>query len=169
VPDVRPAALPPASSAMTLLAASVIVHDEAAGRVLLLQRGERAKFGQGLWDLPTGKSDPGEPVTVTAVRELREETGLVVSPADLRLAQVVHGAWGVESPNGFLTVVFAASTWSGTPENREPAKHAAVEWTPVSALPSAFVPSSSIALTAYLAAAPAGVIPRGWPQTAAPS
>lgn len=164
MPEPRPASLPPALFAMTLLAASVIVHDEAAGRVLLLRRGERAKFGQGLWDLPTGKSDPGEPVTVTAVRELREETGLVVDPGDLHLAHVVHGAWGVESPNGFLTVVFAASTWSGTPENREPAKHSAVAWTPVDAIPAAFVPSSSFALTAYLSAAPASVIPRGWPQ-----
>jgi 8-oxo-dGTP pyrophosphatase MutT (NUDIX family) len=147
---------------MTLLAASVIVHDEPAGRVLLLQRGPRGKFGQGLWDLPTGKSDPGEPVTATAVRELREETGLVVSAADLRLAHVVHGAWGVESPTGFPTVVFAATAWSGTPENREPAKHSAVAWTPTTAIPTAFVPSSSTALAAYLAAAPAKVIPRGW-------
>lgn len=163
-PAERSAALPPALSAMTLLAAAVIVHDEPGGRVLLLQRGERAKFAPGLWDLPTGKSDPGEPVTVTAVRELREETGLVVSPDDLRLAHLVHGAWGVESPNGFVTVVFATSTWSGTPENREPAKHSAVTWTPTTAIPSGFVPSTSTALAAYLASAPATVITRGWPQ-----
>ena len=61
-------ALPPALASMTLLAAAVIVHDTATGRVLLLQRGEHAKFARGLWDLPIGKSDPGEPVTTTAVR-----------------------------------------------------------------------------------------------------
>lgn len=153
-PNPRPDSLAPAVESMTLLVASVIVHDRAADRVLLLQRGPRAKFGQGMWDLPTGKSDPGEPVTETAVRELREETGLVVQAERLRLAHVVHGAWGVESPNGYLTVVFAAHDWSGEPENREPGKHSQVRWTPTDALPGNFVPSTAGALRHYLTGGP---------------
>jgi 8-oxo-dGTP pyrophosphatase MutT (NUDIX family) len=73
-----------------------------------------------MWDLPVGKSEPGEPVTETAVRELYEETGLTVKPESLKVAHIIHGAWGVEAPNGFLTVVFAAHEWTGEPENREP-------------------------------------------------
>jgi 8-oxo-dGTP pyrophosphatase MutT (NUDIX family) len=157
-----PESLPPALSAMTVLAAAVIVHDEPADRVLLLRRGERAKFAPGLWDLPSGKSDPGEPVTVTAVRELREETGLVVAPGDLRLSHLIHGAWGVEAPNGFVSVVFSTTTWSGTPVNREPAKHSDLAWIPTSAIPAAFVASTSTALTAYLAGRPASLTLRGW-------
>lgn len=152
-----------AAGAMTMLVAAVVVHDRAGGRVVLLQRGEKAKFGRGLWDLPVGKRDPGEPVTATAVRELREETGLVVRAEALRLVHVVHGAWGVESPDGFLTVVFAAHEWEGEPENREPGKHARVCWTRVDALPEAFVPSTGTALRAYLAGAPPAVTLRGWP------
>jgi 8-oxo-dGTP pyrophosphatase MutT (NUDIX family) len=34
-----------------------------------------------MWDLPVGKSEPGEPITKTAVRKLYEETGLTVSRA----------------------------------------------------------------------------------------
>ncbi|MGW5354011.1 NUDIX domain-containing protein [Streptomyces sp. NPDC004031] len=147
---------------MTLLAAAVVVHDTATDRVLLLRRGDGARFAPGKWDLPSGKCDPGEPVTATAVRELHEETGLVVAPEALRLTHVVHGAWGVQSPNGFVTVVFAATTWSGTAENREPAKHSAVAWTPTAALPTPFVPSSATALTSYLASAPPSVTIRGW-------
>jgi 8-oxo-dGTP pyrophosphatase MutT (NUDIX family) len=158
----RPEALAPALSAMTLLAASVIVHDRAADRVLLIRRGERAKFGAGLWDLPTGKSDPGEPVTVTAARELHEETGLVVDPGALRLAHVIHGAWGVEAPRGFLTVVFSAAEWSGSAENREPAKHSEVSWIPAAAIPAEFVPSTGTALRAFLASAPPDLTLRGW-------
>jgi 8-oxo-dGTP pyrophosphatase MutT (NUDIX family) len=158
----RPDALAPATASMTLLAAAVIVHDRDAGRVVLLQRGAGAKYGQGLWDLPAGKSDPGEPVTVTAARELREETGLVVEPAALRLAHVIHGAWGVESPNGYLTLVFAVHDWSGEPENREPHKHTQVRWAPVEALPEPFVPSAGTALRAYLDSEAPGVILRGW-------
>jgi 8-oxo-dGTP pyrophosphatase MutT (NUDIX family) len=147
---------------MTLLAAAVIVHDPATDRVLLIRRGEHAKFAPGHWDLPCGKSDPGEPVTATAVRELHEETGLVTAPADLRLAHVIHGAWGVEAPNGFMTVVFSTPTWSGTASNREPAKHSTVAWTPTTALPTPFVPSSATALAAYLTSAPPSLTVRGW-------
>lgn len=46
-------------------------------------RSHNAEFtqgAQGLGDLPVGKSEPGEPITETAVRELYEETGLTVEP-----------------------------------------------------------------------------------------
>ncbi|GAA4942171.1 hypothetical protein GCM10023238_04990 [Streptomyces heliomycini] len=61
---------------MTLLVAAVIVHDKATNRVVLLQRSGKRQLRQGMWDLPVGKSEPGEPITETAVRELYEETGL---------------------------------------------------------------------------------------------
>ncbi|WP_129844154.1 NUDIX domain-containing protein [Streptomyces sp. RFCAC02] len=124
---------------MTMLAAGVLVLDRAADTVLLLKRGPRAKFGRGLWDLPVGKSEPGEPVTATAVRELREETGLVADPADLRLAHVVHAARGAGAPSGFLTVVFAVERWTGTAHNAEPAKHSQVRWFPLDTLPGDLV------------------------------
>ncbi|MEW2119061.1 NUDIX domain-containing protein [Streptomyces sp. NPDC005474] len=149
-----PPALAPALGSMTVLVAAVIVHDRAAGRVVLLQRGPRAKFGQGLWDLPLGKSEPGEPITDTAVRELYEETGLRVKPEALELVHVVHGAQGVQAPNGYLTVVFAAHDWTGEPENREPDKHADVRWVEVDALPGEFVRTSAGALRRYLDGGP---------------
>ena len=149
-----PLALAPALGSMTVLVAAVIVHDRAAGRVVLLPRGPRAKCGQGMWDLPLGKSEPGEPITDTAVRELYEETGLRVKPEALELVHVVHGAQGVQAPNGYLTVVFAAHDWTGEPENREPDKHADVRWVEVDALPGEFVRTSAGALRRYLDGGP---------------
>jgi 8-oxo-dGTP pyrophosphatase MutT (NUDIX family) len=146
---------------MTLLVGAVIVHDRERNRVLLLQRGPEAKFAPGLWDLPVGKSDPGEAVTDTAARELREETGLVIVPEDLRVAHLVHGRHGVESPNGFLTVVFATERWAGEPENREPHKHAEVRWWDAGALPEECVPSMRLAVTGYLGGG-VEVSLRGW-------
>lgn len=96
--DNRPPALKPALNSMTLLVAAVIVHDKATNRVVLLQRSENAKFAQGLWDLPVGKSEPGEPITETAVRELYEETGLTVKPESLKVAHIIHGRLGRRSP-----------------------------------------------------------------------
>ncbi|MEV5976123.1 NUDIX domain-containing protein [Streptomyces sp. NPDC052114] len=152
--DARPQALKPALESMTLLVAAVIVHDKTTNRVVLLQRSENAKFAQGMWDLPVGKSEPGEPITQTAVRELYEETGLTVKPEALKVAHIIHGAWGVEAPNGFLTVVFAAHEWTGEPENREPRKHSQVRWTDGDAIPEAFVETTASALHRYMAGGP---------------
>jgi len=152
--DDQPKALPPALESMTLLVAAVIVHDKATNRVVLLQRSENAKFAQGMWDLPVGKSEPGEPITITAVRELYEETGLTVKPELLKTAHIIHSAWGVEAPNGFLTVVFAAHEWSGEPENREPRKHSQVCWVDADAIPERFVDTTASALQRYLSGGP---------------
>lgn len=146
----QPKALKPALESMTLLVAAVIVHDKATNRVVLLQRSQNAKFAQGMWDLPVGKSEPGEPITETAVRELYEETGLTVKAESLEVAHVIHSAWGVEAPNGFLTVVFAAHEWSGEPENREPRKHAQVRWVDADVIPNNFVDTTASALQRYL-------------------
>ncbi|MYV98352.1 NUDIX domain-containing protein [Streptomyces sp. SID3343] len=148
---------------MTLLVAAVIVHDCDNDRVLLLRRGPKAKFAAGLWDLPVGKSEPGEPVTVTAVRELREETGVIVDPADLRVAHVIHAAWGVEGPGGFLTVVFAAHTWTGEPVNAEPTKHDRVRWVDTNDIPQDFVTTTASALDGYLRHGPDTTL-HGWDQ-----
>ena len=161
--DDQPEVLKPAFASMTVLVAAVIVHDRAARRVVLLQRGPNAKFGRGMWDLPVGKSEPGEPVTETAVRELHEETGLTVKPEALEVAHVIHSARGVEAPDGFLTVVFAAHEWSGEPENREPRKHAQVRWVDTDDLPEALVNNTARALRGYLAGGPGpGISLAGW-------
>ncbi|MEU6060100.1 NUDIX domain-containing protein [Streptomyces sp. NPDC047097] len=148
--DDHPRALKPALESMTLLVTAVIVHDKATNRVVLLQRSENAKFAQGMWDFPVGKSEPGEAITETAVRELYEETGLKVKPDALKVAHIIHSAWGVEAPNGFLTIVFAAHEWVGELENREPLKHAQVRWVSAEAIPKAFVDTTANALHCFL-------------------
>ena len=163
--SVRPrdeVALRPAVESMTLLSAGMIVHDLATDRIVLLRRGPKAKFGRGSWDLPVGKTDPGESVVETAVRELKEETGLVVRPESLRLAEVVHGAWGVEAPNGWVGTLFVTHEWAGELVNAEPEKHDRLEWFDVKALPGPFVPVAEAVVTAYLGGGAPQVLLVGW-------
>jgi mutator protein MutT len=47
-----------------------------AGRVLLVKRGHEPLRGE--WTIPGGRVELGETVTAAVVRELREETGLIV-------------------------------------------------------------------------------------------
>jgi len=68
---------------LALPGVAAIIRDPE-GRVLLQQRSD-----DGKWDLPGGAIDPGEPPALTLVREVREETGLIVRP--VRLAGVFGG------------------------------------------------------------------------------
>ena len=54
---------------------------DADGRLLLVQRANDP--GRGLWSLPGGRVEPGEDDAAALVREMREETGLDVSPGPL--------------------------------------------------------------------------------------
>ncbi|MFI5532022.1 NUDIX hydrolase [Kitasatospora sp. NPDC051853] len=55
-----------------VVAASAVVTDDA-GRILLQRRAD-----SGLWALPGGGMEPGDTLPGTAVREVKEETGLDV-------------------------------------------------------------------------------------------
>jgi 8-oxo-dGTP diphosphatase len=57
------------------------VITDAAGRLLLIKRGHAP--GAGLWSLPGGRIEPGETDAEALVRELREETGLLVNAGAL--------------------------------------------------------------------------------------
>lgn len=88
-------------------------------------------------------------------------TGLTVKPEDLKVAGIIHGAWGVEAPNGFLTVVFVTHSWSGEPFNAEPQKHAQVAWVDAAAIPKEFVSTTRTELVSYLGNGPT-VTTEGW-------
>ena len=56
-----------------LMGAAAVICD-AAGRVLLVKQ----TYGDCNWALPGGYTEPHESIVETAVREVREETGLQV-------------------------------------------------------------------------------------------
>lgn len=55
---------------------------DAQGRVLLQKRRAGGRHG-GLWEFPGGKVERGETPESALVREIAEELGIVVAPADL--------------------------------------------------------------------------------------
>jgi ADP-ribose pyrophosphatase YjhB (NUDIX family) len=68
--------------AQDITAAFAIIEEE--GRLLLVS--ETRRFGDELrlcWDIPGGGTEQGESLEEALVREVREETGLVVEPLDL--------------------------------------------------------------------------------------
>jgi 8-oxo-dGTP pyrophosphatase MutT (NUDIX family) len=69
--------------AATRMGAAAVIVDEG-GRVLLVKH----TYGRRNWELPGGQTEPGESAEETALREVREETGLRVRAG--RLAGVYY-------------------------------------------------------------------------------
>ena len=81
---------------------------DRAGRLLLIKRGHEP--GKGLWSIPGGRVEPGETDEQAVIREVREETGLVVQPG--RLIGAVRRA----APGGAVLDIrdYAATVSGGT-------------------------------------------------------
>jgi 8-oxo-dGTP diphosphatase len=83
--------------------------------VLLIERGKEGPF-RGLWSLPGGRIEPGEPARAAALREIREETGVV---AELAGVLDVHDVIRRDRAGGlashYLLAVFYGRWVSGEP------------------------------------------------------
>lgn len=93
------------------------------GRVLLGRR--LSVHGRGTWSFPGGRSEPGETPVATAIRELREETGLVAHGGRV-VAETLDGF--PESRLLFRTRLVVLDDARGEAWPREPDKTAAWRW-----------------------------------------
>lgn len=85
------------------------VIKDGCGRLLLIRRGHEP--GKGLWSVPGGRVEAGESDAEALVREVREETGLIVAPGRL-IGSVRRPAGGA---GGELDIRdFAATVTGGT-------------------------------------------------------
>lgn len=105
------------------------------GQVLLLRR-HGTGYEDGNYSVPAGHLDGGETVTAAAAREAREEVGVAVAEADLRVVGVMHRRAEDERIDFFLK----ATRWTGEVANREPAKCDGLRWAAPDRLPANVVP-----------------------------
>jgi len=102
------------------------VRQSVDGLVLVGRR--RAEAGAP-WAVPGGKPEAGETVEECAVRELAEETGLVLDPGAVRtfayvLVPAGEVSWVVAGVEGFLGVRAAEAG----PQEFEPEKFGSFRW-----------------------------------------
>ncbi|MFJ5121884.1 NUDIX domain-containing protein [Kitasatospora sp. NPDC088548] len=136
----------------------VLVRD---GEKLLLT--QRAVYGRGQWHAPSGKADkPGETLAEAAARELQEEVGLSVDPADLVLLHTVIHHQGDGTPDRY-GLFYEAHGWTGEPENREPEKCMDVRWFAEHELPEDLIPYPGAGIHGALTN-PGGHTFHGWPE-----
>lgn len=121
---------------------SVFTIIEKDGKYLLLRRANTG-YMDGWYDLPAGHLEDREELKDGAVRELKEETGLVALPNDLRLVHVYQNHTDEPPHYGYI---FFARMWTGTPEILEPSKCDDMGWFDLDKLPEKTLPYTRQAL-----------------------
>jgi 8-oxo-dGTP diphosphatase len=84
---------------------------DAAGRVLV-QRRPAGKAMAGLWEFPGGKVERGETPEAALARELGEELGIFVAPADL--AALTFASQRLADRH-MLLLLYRCTRWAGSP------------------------------------------------------
>lgn len=101
---------------LVLVPGAAVAAQREDGRVLFIRRSDN-----GVWALPGGAAEESGSFARTAVDELREETGLVVDPADLIPAACFSDAahHTLHYPNDdvahFFSLCFLVRRWKGEP------------------------------------------------------
>lgn len=100
----------PTATGMIVVAAALF---DDSGRVLL-QRRPPGKHHGGLWEFPGGKVEPGESAIDALVREIDEELGIAVLPADLRPLTFATRDHADDGP-AMILLLYACHRWAGEP------------------------------------------------------
>ena len=115
------------------------------GEEVLLLRRQDTGYEDGKLSVVAGHVEPGEPVTRAALREIREEVGLALTPQRLRVVGVMHRKSDDERVDFFL----ACRLEGEEPRNCEPGKCSELLWTPLAVLPQDAIPYVRAALENY--------------------
>lgn len=119
------------------------------GDEVLLLRRYHTGYEDGKYALVAGHVEEGESILTAMVREAREEAGITLLPADLRVVQVMHRKnTGANGP-AYVDYLVEATRWQGEVYNAEPQKCDDLRWFPLSALPQNTIPYIREALAHY--------------------
>jgi len=131
---------------------------------VLLQLRQHTGYMDGHWaHAVAGHVEAGESVISTAVREAREELGIVLAPEDLVPLTGMHRTNGGAAPiEQRVDWFFSCRRWSGRPTVGEPGKNAGLRWSALGDLPAPIPPHERRVLDALSAGAVPAVMTFGF-------
>jgi ADP-ribose pyrophosphatase YjhB (NUDIX family) len=121
---------------------------------VLLMRRINTGFGDGLWGLPGGGLDGGEPIKEAVIREASEELGIHLARRDLEFTSCLHVAPHFRTPVEMLLFNFRAKKYRGHLCNKEPHKCSEIRFFPLTSLPHDILEGSHLAIQNYLSHTP---------------
>lgn len=99
------------------------------GQIFLLRR-QNTGWADGMFTVPSGHIDAGETVPEAALKEVREEAGVVVREEDLEFMHVQYVY------DTYVNFYFKTEKWEGEPCVAEPHLASEMLWAPLDELPS---------------------------------
>lgn len=98
---------------------------------VLLARRFQTGYKDGWYAFPAGHLESDETASAAMVREAQEEVGVIIQPADLKCAHVMHR----RTNRTYVDFFFVCYQWHGTPKVMESEKCDDMTWFPLTALP----------------------------------
>ena len=114
----------------------VAVMLKRGNEILLLKRSSTRTYAPNKYHLMGGHVEQGETFCTAAIREAREELGIVIQSQDLKFVHMYHRT-SIEPT--IVVTVFECVIWQGEIANIEPEKHSDVAWFNVNNLPDDMV------------------------------
>ena len=110
----------------------------------MAKRAAQKSLGSGHWGSAGGHVEPGETPAEAAIRETKEELGIVVG--NLKFLVCLDEQW--KDGRQYVDIIFLADILSGEPKSMEPDKIESVGWFPLDDLPEPMFAPVKIALEA---------------------
>jgi ADP-ribose pyrophosphatase len=129
--------MPSASEKYRSLAAVYVLMVNAGGKALFLRRCNTG-YRDGYYDMPAGHLEANESLKASAIREVKEETGVDIKAEDLEFIELLHRR--SMDDRDYLDVFFRVTKWVGEPRIMEPEKCDDLIWADLDALPDMIVP-----------------------------
>lgn len=112
------------------------------GDGVLLQLRKNTGYCDGMWSLPAGHVEDGEPATEGMIREAYEEVGVELLPSQIKVVHVMHRKTNRLNVDMF----FECHSWQNTVRNLEPNKCEKLEFFRLDSLPTNVIDYISVAL-----------------------
>jgi len=118
--------------------AASLVMFKRDGKIAFILR-SNTSWMDGYYGFVGGKVEEHESFIQCAIREAKEEAGVVVTADQLKPVIINHRRTPDETMS-WVDVFFEATEWEGEITNGEPDKHSAIEWLDPENLPENVIP-----------------------------
>ncbi len=99
------------------------------GDKFLFMRRSNTNYRNGFYGIPAGRAAEGEPISLTALREIKEETGLDLRADQIKLCHVAHRYEPGQGPYAsWVDFFYMIDEWDGEPVIAETDKADDLQW-----------------------------------------